>query len=71
MSTYIIWTDTPDEAQEKRKAEFLATALPGDRIIYQGPNQMDQTRYEVVIIDGRKELKWVHSPYDYYDWDCK
>jgi hypothetical protein len=67
MSVCTIWTDLSHEEQEKRKDDFLATASAGDIIIYQGPNQMDQTRYEVVIKDGKKELKWTHSPYDYYD----
>jgi len=65
MSTSIIWTDLSHEEQEKRKAEFLATASVGDKLLYQGPNQMDQTRYEVVLKDNKKELKWAHSPYEY------
>jgi hypothetical protein len=67
MSVCTIWTDLPQEEQDKRKDDFLATASTGDIIIYQGPNQMDQTRYEVIINDNKKELKWTHSPYDYYD----
>ena len=67
MSTCRIWTDLSQQEQDKIKDDFLATASPGDIVIYQGPNQMDQTRYEVIIIDNKKELKWTHSPYDYYD----
>lgn len=67
MSTYVIWTDFSHEEQEKRKEDFLATASAGDILIYQGPNQMDQTRYKVVIEDGKKELKWIPSPYDGYE----
>jgi hypothetical protein len=67
MSTCRIWTDLSHEEQERKKEEFLATASAGDIVIYQGPNQMDQKRYEVVIKDNKKELKWTHSPYDDYD----
>ena len=65
MSTSIIWTDLSHEEQEKRKADFLATASVGDKLLYQGPNQMDQMRYEVVLKDNKKELQWAHSPCNY------
>jgi len=68
MSTCRIWTDLSQQEQDKIKDDFLSTASPGDIIIYQGPNQMDQTRYEVVIKEGKKELKWTHSSCE--DYDC-
>ena len=59
MSTFIIWTDVSHEDQEKKKAEFLAVAVVGDRILFQGPNQLDQTWYIVTITkDGIKTLTY-------------
>ena len=67
MSSFMIWTDVSHEDQEKKKAEFLAVAVVGDRILYQGANQMDQTWYQVIEKDGKKELQWTYVPYNYDD----
>jgi len=61
MRTFIIWTDLSHSEQAIRKRDILLQANPGDRIVYQGPNQMDQTWYEVVEMDGIKELIWIHQ----------
>lgn len=59
MSTFIIWTDVSHEDQEKKKAEFLAVAVVGDRILFQGPNQLDQTWYTITVTkDGIKTLTY-------------
>jgi len=67
MSSITIWTDTSYEEQKKKESDFLMTAQVGDRVTYQGPNQMDTTWYTVIEIDGKKQLQWTPLPADYYD----
>jgi len=66
MNSITIWTDTPHEEQVRKKNNFLMTAEVGDRVIYQGPNQMDTTWYVVIEVDGKKELQWTHVDDDYH-----
>jgi len=66
MSTFIIWTDLSHEEQEKKKKKFLSAASIGDKILYQGPNQLDQTWYIVIEEAGNKELSWIPSPWEDY-----
>jgi len=67
MSSITIWTDTSCEEQKKKEDDFLMTAMVGDRVIYQGPNQMDTNWYTVIEIDSKKQLQWTPLPSNYYD----
>ena len=66
MSSITIWTDTSYEEQEKKQKEFLIHAKVGDRVTYQGPNQMDTNLYTVIEKEGKKELVWTPLPDEYY-----
>jgi hypothetical protein len=64
MSTFTIYTDVWEKEQEKCLQEVLLKAKIGDRILYQGPNQMDQTWYIIIEVDGGRELKYIaHDEY--------
>jgi len=64
MSTFTIYTDLWEKEQEKCLQEVLQKAKAGDRILYQGPNQMDQTWYLIIEENGIRTLKFiVHDEY--------
>jgi hypothetical protein len=64
MSTFTIYTDLCDKEQEKYLQEVLHKAKAGDRILYQGPNQMDQTWYSIIEENGIRTLKYIaHDEY--------
>jgi hypothetical protein len=64
MSTFTIYTDLCDKEQEKYLQEVLQKAKAGDRILYQGPNQMDQTWYLIIEESGIRALKYIaHDEY--------
>ena len=45
----VIYTDLTPAQQEIQLEQILAVAVVGDRIVFQGPNQLDQTWYIVTI----------------------
>ena len=57
MSTFTIYTDLTESEQEKWLEEARFNAKVGDRVLYQGPNQMDQTWYIIIEENGKKELQ--------------
>ena len=64
MSTFTIYTDVWENQKEKCLQEVLQTAKIGDRVLYQGPNQMDQMWYLIIEENGERALKYiVHDEY--------
>jgi hypothetical protein len=64
MSTFTIYTDLWESQKEKCLQEVLEKAKIGDRVLYQGPNQMDQTWYRIIETNGERELKYIaHDEY--------
>ena len=64
MSTFTIYTDLWKSQKEKCLQEVLEKAKIGDRVLYQGPNQMDQTWYRIIETNGERELKYIaHDEY--------
>ncbi len=59
MSTFTIYTDLWESQKEKCLEEVLQKAKAGDRVLYQGPNQMDQTWYQIIDKDGERALKLI------------
>jgi hypothetical protein len=59
MSTFTIYTDLWESQQEKCLEEVLQKAKVGDRVLYQGPNQMDQTWYRIIENNGERVLKLI------------
>ena len=59
MSTFTIYTDVCESQKEKCLQEVLEKAKIGDRVLYQGPNQMDQTWYRIIETNGERELKYI------------
>ena len=59
MSTFTIYTDVWESQKEKCLQEVLEKAKIGDRVLYQGPNQMDQTWYRIIETNGERELKYI------------
>ena len=55
----VIYTDLTPAQPEIQLEQILAVAVVGDRIVFQGPNQLDQTWYIVTITkDGIKTLTY-------------
>jgi hypothetical protein len=64
MSTFTIYTDQWESQKEKCLQEVLQKAKIGDRVLYQGPNQMDQMWYLIIEEKGERALKYiVHDEY--------
>ena len=64
MSTFTIYTDVWESQKEKCLQEVLQTAKIGDRVLYQGSNQMDQTWYLIIEENGERVLKYIaHDEY--------
>ena len=64
MSTFTIYTDLWESQKEKCLQEVLEKAKIGDRVLYQGPNQMDQTWYRIIETNGERELEYIaHDEY--------
>jgi hypothetical protein len=59
MSTFTIYTDLWESQKEKCLEEVLQKAKIGDRVLYQGPNQMDQTWYRIVEKNGEMALSLI------------
>ena len=59
MSTFTIYTDLWESEREKCLEEVLQNAKIGDRVLYQGPNQMDQTWYRIIEKDGERALSLI------------
>jgi hypothetical protein len=66
MSTFTIYTDLWESQKEKCLQEVLEKAKIGDRVLYQGPNQMDQTWYRIIETNGERELSPIIVSYDEY-----
>jgi hypothetical protein len=66
MSTFTIYTDLWESQKEKCLQEVLQKAKIGDRVLYQGPNQMDQTWYSIIEENGERELSPIIVSYDEY-----
>ena len=66
MSTFTIYTDMWESQKEKCLEEVLQKAKIGDRVLYQGPNQMDQTWYRIVETNGERSLNPIIVSYDEY-----
>ena len=66
MSTFTIYTDLWESQKEKCLQEVLQKAKVGDRILYQGPNQMDQTWYRIIETNGERSLYPIIVSYDEY-----
>jgi len=66
MSTFTIYTDLWESQKEKCLQEVLQKAKIGDRVLYQGPNQMDQTWYRIIETNGERELSPIVVSYDEY-----
>lgn len=66
MSTFTIYTDLWESQKEKCLQEVLQKAKIGDRVLYQGPNQMDQTWYRIIETNGERELIPIVVSYDEY-----
>jgi hypothetical protein len=66
MSTFTIYTDLWEKEKERCLEEVLQKAKVGDRILYQGPNQMDQTWYRIVEENGERALNLISASYDEY-----
>ena len=66
MSTFTIYTDVWENQKEKYLEEILQKAKIGDRVLYQGPNQMDQTWYRIIEINGERSLNPIVVSYDEY-----
>ena len=56
MSTFTIYTDM----------WVIQKAKVGDRVLYQGPNQMDQTWYRIIETNGERSLYPIIVSYDEY-----
>ena len=64
MSTFTIYTDVWQSQKEKCLQEVLEKAKIGDRVLYQGPNQMDQMWYLIIEEKGERALKYIaHDEY--------
>jgi hypothetical protein len=64
MSTFTIYTDVWQSQKEKCLQEVLQKAKIGDRVLYQGPNQMDQMWYLIIEENGERALKYIaHDEY--------
>jgi ATP-dependent helicase/DNAse subunit B len=66
MSTFTIYTDLWESQKEKCLQEVLQKAKVGDRVLYQGPNQMDQTWYRIIETNGERSLNPIIVSYDEY-----
>ena len=66
MSTFTIYTDLWESQKEKCIQEVLQKAKVGDRVLYQGPNQMDQTWYRIIETNGERSLYPIIVSYDEY-----
>lgn len=66
MSTFTIYTDLWESQKEKCLQEVLQKAKVGDRVLYQGPNQMDQTWYRIIETNGERSLYPIIVSYDEY-----
>jgi hypothetical protein len=66
MSTFTIYTDLWESQKEKCLQEVLQKAKIGDRVLYQGPNQMDQMWYRIIETNGERELSPIIVSYDEY-----
>ena len=66
MSTFTIYTDLWESQKEKCLQEVLEKAKVGDRVLYQGPNQMDQTWYRIIETNGERSLYPIIVSYDEY-----
>jgi hypothetical protein len=64
MSTFTIYTDLWESQKEKYLQEILQKAKIGDRVLYQGPNQMDQMWYIVVEVNGMRDISPISVSYD-------
>lgn len=64
MSTFTIYTDLWENQKEKYLEEILQKAKIGDRVLYQGPNQMDQTWYTVIEVNGVRDISPIIVSYD-------
>ncbi len=64
MSTFTIYTDVWESQKEKYLQEILQKAKIGDRVLYQGPNQMDQMWYIVVEVNGMRDISPISVSYD-------
>ena len=55
----VIYTDLTPTQQAIQVQAILATAQPGECVVFQGPNQLDQTWYKIIINkDGVKLLDY-------------
>ena len=66
MSTFTIYTDMWESQKEKCLQEVIQKAKVGDRVLYQGPNQMDQTWYRIIETNGERSLYPIIVSYDEY-----
>ena len=66
MSTFTIYTDLWESQKEKCLQEVLQKAKVGDRVLYQGPNQMDQTWYRIIETNSERSLYPIIVSYDEY-----
>ena len=66
MSTFTIYTDIWESEREKCLEEILQKAKIGDRVLYQGPNQMDQTWYRIIETNSERSLIPIVVSYDEY-----
>ena len=66
MSTFTIYTDMWESQKEKCLQEVIQKAKVGDRVLYQGPNQMDQTWYRIIETNGERSLNPIIVSYDEY-----
>ena len=66
MSTFTIYTDLWESQKEKCLQEVIQKAKVGDRVLYQGPNQMDQTWYRIIETNGERSLYPIIVSYDEY-----
>jgi len=64
MSTFTIYTDLWESQKEKYLQEILQKAKIGDRVLYQGPNQMDKMWYVVIEVNGARDISPISVSYD-------